>query len=1098
MKKLILLFAALTCCLAMKAQSNTYEPIMSIPSPINSDAVYYLGYQDGQDFYLHTSGTTVGQMQLSKNPENPVEYRFLNITGGVGAYLIGGDNLFLSIDTEGVAHKTFAPFSQTPFSLSIVNGDISSAAASGYTVCHDGNIITTHTGTSEGNLRFFVKTTKPSYNINVSVTPEGTGSATATIGGEQVESATEGTEITVTATPNAGYNFINWTENNEVVSTANPYTFTLTTDRNLVANFSRQYDFSATCTTDQTLYYRIIDAEKHWVSIVAPNDDIWDYAWYGFTKPKGDITLPETVTHNDISYTVKEIGKSAFTDCTSLTGSLTIPNSVTSIGQGAFYGCSGFTGSLTIGSSVTSIGQSAFHNCSGFTGSLTIPNSVTSIRVSAFELCSNFTGSLTIGNSVTNIGDHAFSLCSGFTSSLIIGSSVTSIGDDAFNNCSNLTNIIVKPATPPTLGHNVFSNMSNLQTITVPCGTLGDYTTRWGDSFGDKMVKDFVYDLTVESANNGFGSASITQQPDCSTPAKVTATPNDGYKFVNWTENGEVVSYNNPYIFEMTTDHNLVANFSRQYDFSATCTSGQTLYYRIIDAEKHWVSIVAPNNDTWDYGWNGFIKPTGNITLPETVTHNDINYTVKAIGNFAFTDCTSLTGSLTIPNSVTSIGEQAFGNCSGLTGSLTIGNSVTSIGDNAFYDCSGFTGSLTIGNSVTSIGKFAFYDCSGFTGSLTIGSSVTSIGVCAFELCSNFTGSLIIGSSVTNIGDNAFCGCSDISKIIAKPATPPTLGWYAFDGMTKLQTITVPCGKFGIYYNTLGDSFKDKMVEGFVYDLTVASANNGFGSARITQQPDCDTEAIVTATPNDGCKFVNWTENGVVVSTDNPYIFGMATDRNLVANFVENEIRITANQDPDHKQNYYATFYSSAADYQVPSDVTAYTGKVEDSTSEPNTSVLKLAAIEDNIIPASQGVILKLTTKENTETQKQFVITLTTEAGTWSGTNALTGTDVATTLGANQYALSYGQNGVGFYLWNGKEIGANKAYLTLDDNDDNEGGNAKAFTFQFEDDEATSIHNSQFIIHNSENDVMYNLNVVRVDENYKGIVIKNGKKVLQK
>ena len=1056
MKKLLLLFAALTCCFAMKAQSITYEPIMSIPSPINSDAVYYLGYQDGQDFYLHTSGTTAGEMQLSKNPENPLEYHIELFTNAVPNFVYAhcGTN-YLTITNDGVSAGGLSPFASSPYTLVIQDGDISSAAASGYTVCHDGNnIITTHTGTSEGNLRFFVKLSKPSYNINVSVTPEGAGSATATIGGEQVESATEGTEITVTATRNTGYKFVYWTENDKVVSYNNPYTFTLTADRNLVANFSRQYDFSATCITGQTLYYRIIDAEKHWVSIVAPNDETWwDLCWDGFTKPEGNITLPETVTHNDISYTVKAIGNYAFTDCTSLTGSLTIPNSVTSIGEWAFLLCSGFTGSLTIGSSVESIGQCAFELCSGFTGSLTIPNSVTSI------------------------GENAFHNCSGFTGSLIIGSSVTNIGDYAFERCSSFTNIILKPATPPTLGSHAFDGMTKLQTIIVPCGAKTAYD-EWGSSIADKTVHDFVYDLTVASANTDFGSASITQQPDCDnhSQAKVTATPNDGYKFKNWTENGVVVSTDNPYTFEITADRNLVANFTvtDQYDFSAACTTGQTLYYKIIDAEKHWVSIVAPNNDTWDYGWNGFIKPTGNITLPETVTHNDISYTVKAIGNYAFTDCTSLTGSLTIPNSV------------------------TSIGDGAFNSCSNFTGSLTIGSSVESIGQCAFELCSGFTGSLTIPNSVTSIGVCAFESCSNFTGSLTIGSSVKIIGDYAFFNLS-FTNIIAKPATPPTLDSHTFGDML-LKTITVPCDTEYPYYTKWGNNFNDIMlggkrlidiiVEDFVYDLTVASANTDFGSASITQQPDCSKSAKVTATPNDGCKFVNWTENGVVVSTDNPYIFKMTTDRNLVANFVENEIKITANRDPDHKQNYYSTFYSSAADYQVPSDVTAYTGKVEDSTSEPNTSVLKLTAIEDNIIPASQGVILKLTTNDNTETQKQFVITLTTEAGTWSDTNELKGTDVAKTLGANDYALSLGQNGVGFYLWDGKSIGANKAYLTLESPT-----MAKAFTFQFED-EITGINDPQLPTLNSQ--PTYNLNGVRVNDNYKGIVIKNGKKIYQK
>ena len=200
---------------------------------------------------------------------------------------------------------------------------------------------------------------------------------------------------------------------------------------------------------------------------------------------------------------------------------------------------------------------------------------------------------------------------------------------------------------------------------------------------------------------------------------------------------------------------------------------------------------------------------------------------------------------------------------------------------------------------------------------------------------------------------------------------------------------------------------------------------------------------------------------------------------------------ITANQDPDHTENYYSTFWSSTGAYQVPEGVTAYTGKVEDSTSEPNTSVLKLTAIEDGIIPASQGVILRMTTEDNSATKQQIALVKTTATGTWSGTNALMGTDEATTLGANQYALSLGQNGVGFYLWEGKEIGANKAYLTLSGS-----AGAKAFIFQFDDD-PTGIESLTPALSEGEG-AAYNLNGVRVDDNYKGIVIKNGKKIYQK
>lgn len=48
----------------------------------------------------------------------------------------------------------------------------------------------------------------------------------------------EGETCTVTATPNAGYGFVNWTENDAAVSTDASYTFTVTADRNLVANFA--------------------------------------------------------------------------------------------------------------------------------------------------------------------------------------------------------------------------------------------------------------------------------------------------------------------------------------------------------------------------------------------------------------------------------------------------------------------------------------------------------------------------------------------------------------------------------------------------------------------------------------------------------------------------------------------------------------------------------------------------------------------------------------------------------------------------------------------------------------------------------------------
>jgi hypothetical protein len=51
---------------------------------------------------------------------------------------------------------------------------------------------------------------------------------------------TNGTPATVTATANAGYGFLNWTENGVVVSTSTSYHFTNSVNQSLVANFGPQ------------------------------------------------------------------------------------------------------------------------------------------------------------------------------------------------------------------------------------------------------------------------------------------------------------------------------------------------------------------------------------------------------------------------------------------------------------------------------------------------------------------------------------------------------------------------------------------------------------------------------------------------------------------------------------------------------------------------------------------------------------------------------------------------------------------------------------------------------------------------------------------
>ena len=163
-----------------------------------------------------------------------------------------------------------------------------------------------------------------------------------------------------------------------------------------------------------------------------------------------------------------------------------------------------------------------------------------------------------------------------------------------------------------------------------------------------------------------------------------------------------------------------------------------------------------------------------------------IDFGVTSIGEYAFSNCTSLT-SITIPSSVTSIGGGAFCWCTSLT-SITIPSSVTSIGGGAFCWCTSLT-SITIPSSVTSIGGDAFFGCISLT-SVTIPDSVTSIGGDAFYGCISLT-SVTIPNSVTNIGNAAFRGCTGLTSVTI-PDSVTSIGKYAFRDCTSLTSVTIP------------------------------------------------------------------------------------------------------------------------------------------------------------------------------------------------------------------------------------------------------------------------------------------------------------------
>jgi len=180
---------------------------------------------------------------------------------------------------------------------------------------------------------------------------------------------------------------------------------------------------------------------------------------------------------------------------------------------------------------------------------------------------------------------------------------------------------------------------------------------------------------------------------------------------------------------------------------------GQTLTYTVLDEDAKTCEIKKGTNEAAGN------DVSGDLVIPPIAKDSNSEYTVTAIGESAFYQCSNLT-SVVIPNSVTNIASGAFSECSGLT-SVVIPNSVTSIGSFAFSACAGLA-SIEISNSLKSISDGTFAGCSGLT-SVVFPNSVTSIGTWAFAMCFGLT-SVAIPGSVTGIGNNAFHNCNNLKS----------------------------------------------------------------------------------------------------------------------------------------------------------------------------------------------------------------------------------------------------------------------------------------------------------------------------------------------
>ena len=306
-----------------------------------------------------------------------------------------------------------------------------------------------------------VTITVPTYTIAATANPNDGGTVSGT--GQY----TQGASCTLTATANTGYTFTNWTEGGNVASTNASYTFNVTGNRTLVANFAlNTYSITATA------------------------------------NPTAGGTVTGAGTYNQ--------GASCTLTATANTG----------------YTFSNWTEN---GSVVSTNADYTFT----VEGARTL---VANFTLNSYTIAA--TANPSAGGTVSGAGEYNHGTSCTLTATANTGYT--------FSNWTENGSVVSTNA-------NYSFTVEGARTL-VANFTLNTYTIT----------------ATCNPAEGGTvsGAGEYNHGESCT----LTATANNGYTFVNWKENGSVVSTNASYTFTVTSNRNLVANFTlNTYDISATC-----------------------------------------------------------------------------------------------------------------------------------------------------------------------------------------------------------------------------------------------------------------------------------------------------------------------------------------------------------------------------------------------------------------------------------------------------------------------------------------------------------------------------------------------
>lgn len=400
-----------------------------------------------------------------------------------------------------------------------------------------------------------------------------------------------------------------------------------------------------------------------------------------------EITIPATITSGNKTYNVVAIGRNAFHSCTKLT-KVTIEDCDTPIAGVWYTNSQGFQ--------VQSI---PFQNCplkelylgrntstytaSSISGHIPLKNAGSELRVYVGGKTTqiNFTTfqdtnitHLTIGGSVLNIYKNSFRKWLD--------------GNRLYHSQSNIKKVVIERGDEP-IQFEVSDEFSacELDTVEVYRQPFGNGSTR-SRVFASTPIKHVIYGASVLGDETFYGSQDIQTfrlLNTCETlGSSITFSEakikefyvEDGENALTWKNNFYSTNLDSLYVGRpMTDDSNTPLAFN--FKPKSICFGPLVKSIRQSFADGH--------------------SELERVYFSENL---------ESIGERAFYSCKNLKTAL-LPNSISEIGKEAFANCTALE-SMTIPTSLTTIPESIFRYCASLSGRISIPETVTRIGANAF------------------------------------------------------------------------------------------------------------------------------------------------------------------------------------------------------------------------------------------------------------------------------------------------------------------------------------------------------------------------------------------------------